>query len=457
MSRTNQKKIVNAWAFYDWANSVYPLVISTAIFPIFYMALFVESDYIELMGFSFKNTALIQFITSFVFFFLAILVPIMSGIADFLSNKKSFMKFFVLTGSFSCIGLYFFDLENIYLGIFFYAFALFSFWASLVFYNSYLPDIVKPEDQDKASALGYSYGYVGSVLLLLLNIFMINFPETFGFENSNEGKIQAMRVSFLTVGFWWLIFSQYTFYYLPKSNKKVDRKLIFKKSIFFGGFDELLAVWKLLKKDKSVKKFLIAFFTFSTAVQTIILIATYFGEQEINWAEGEKTSGLILSMLLIQLIAIIGSVGGAYVSKIIGNVNTLIIFNISWFSICIIAYFIESTTEFYIVAGLVGLVMGGIQSLSRSTYSKLIPETENTCSYFSFYQMCMIISIVLGTFMSGAIDQITGNIRYSILLFASLFLLGSFLLRNLKVRKTNKDIEKYEKTPKRNVTPKEPN
>ena len=457
MSRTNQKKIVNAWAFYDWANSVYPLVISTAIFPIFYMALFVESDYIELMGFSFKNTALIQFITSFVFFFLAILVPIMSGIADFLSNKKSFMKFFVLTGSFSCIGLYFFDLENIYLGIFFYAFALFSFWASLVFYNSYLPDIVKPEDQDKASALGYSYGYVGSVLLLLLNIFMINFPETFGFENSNEGKIQAMRVSFLTVGFWWLIFSQYTFYYLPKSNKKVDRKLIFKKSIFFGGFDELLIVWKLLKKDKSVKKFLIAFFTFSTAVQTIILIATYFGEQEINWAEGEKTSGLILSMLLIQLIAIIGSVGGAYVSKIIGNVNTLIIFNISWFSICIIAYFIESTTEFYIVAGLVGLVMGGIQSLSRSTYSKLIPETENTCSYFSFYQMCMIISIVLGTFMSGAIDQITGNIRYSILLFASLFLLGSFLLRNLKVRKTNKDIEKYEKTPKRNVTPKEPN
>ena len=433
MSRTNQKKIVNAWVFYDWANSVYPLVISTAIFPIFYMALFVESDYIELMGFSFKNTALIQFITSFVFFFLAILVPIMSGIADFLSNKKSFMKFFVLTGSFSCIGLYFFDLENIYLGLFFYSFALFSFWASLVFYNSYLPDIVKPEDQDKASALGYSYGYVGSVLLLLLNIFMINFPETFGFENSNEGKIQAMRVSFLTVGFWWLIFSQYTFYYLPKSNKKVDRKLIFKKSIFFGGFDELLIVWKLLKKDKSVKKFLIAFFTFSTAVQTIILIATYFGEQEINWAEGEKTSGLILSMLLIQLIAIIGSVGGAYVSKIIGNVNTLIIFNISWFSICIIAYFIESTTEFYIVAGLVGLVMGGIQSLSRSTYSKLIPETENTCSYFSFYQMCMIISIVLGTFMSGAIDQITGNIRYSILLFASLFLLGSFILRNLKV------------------------
>ena len=209
--------------------------------------------------------------------------------------------------------------------------------------------------------------------------------------------------------------------------------MIFKKSIFFGGFDELLAVWKLLKKDKSVKKFLIAFFTFSTAVQTIILIATYFGEQEINWADGEKTSGLILSMLLIQLIAIIGSFGGAYFSKIIGNVNTLIIFNICWFSICIIAYFIESTTEFYIVAGLVGLVMGGIQSLSRSTYSKLIPKTENTCSYFSFYQMCMIISIVLGTFMSGAIDQITGNIRYSILLFASLFLLGSFLLRNLKV------------------------
>ena len=433
-SKSKPEKVLNAWAFYDWANSVYPLVISTAVFPIYYMALFVESDYIDFLGLNLKNTALIQYVTSFTFFLLALMIPLMSGIADFLGNKKNFMKFFVYTGSFSCIALYFFDLNNIYSGIFFYLLALFSFWASLVFYNSYLPDIVKPEDHDRASALGYSYGYFGSVILLLINIVMINYPDFFGFENSGLGKLQAMKVSFVTVGIWWLLFSQYSFYFLPSKKNNINIVSGLKKSIIFSGFNELYNVWIILKKNKYIKQFLIAFFTFSTAVQTIVLIATYFGENEINWMEGEKTTGLIISMLLIQLIAIVGSIGGAMISKKLGNAKTLIIFNISWFIICIIAYFIESTTEFYIVACMVGLVMGGIQSLSRSTYSKLIPKTEKTCSFFSFYQMCMIVSIVLGTFLSGIIDQLTGSIRSSILLFASLFLVGSFLLKGLKVK-----------------------
>lgn len=433
-SKSTPKKVLNAWAFYDWANSVYPLVISTAVFPIYYGTLFVDSDYIEIFGFDYKNTALIQHVTSLVFLLLAFLVPLMSGIADFLGNKKSFMKLFVYLGSFSCMGLYFFDLENIYLGLSFYFLALFSFWASLVFYNSYLPDIAPPSEQDNTSALGYSYGYVGSVFLLLVNLLMINFPASFGFEDSDQGSVEAMKVSFLTVGFWWILFSQYTFYYLPSLKNKVNKKELFKKSIFFSGFNKLITVWKLMKNEKSIKKFLIALFTYYTAVQTIILIATYFGDQEIIWGEGEKLFGLILSMLIIQLIAIAGSAGGAFLSNRIGNIKTLIIFNIIWFLICIGAYFIKYSFEFYIVAGLVGLVMGGIQSLSRSTYSKLIPDTEDTCSYFSFYQMCMIISIVFGTFMSGVIDQLTGSIRSSIFVFAGLFILGAYLLRGVKMK-----------------------
>jgi UMF1 family MFS transporter len=358
----------------------------------------------------------------------------MSGVADFLGNKKSFMKFFVYIGSFSCMGLYFFDLNNIYLGLLFYFFALFSFWASLVFYNSYLPDIALPEEQDNASALGYSYGYVGSVILLLVNLFMINKPDLFGFEKSDQGSIDAMKVSFLTVGLWWLIFSQYTFYYLPQKKNNVNKKDVLKKSFLFSGFNKLIQVWKLMKNDSYIRKFLLAFFTFSTAVQTIILIATYFGDQEIIWGEGEKLFGLILSMLLIQLIAIIGSIGGAKLSNKIGNINTLILFNIVWFLLCFGAFFIKYSYEFYIVAAFVGLVMGGIQSLSRSTYSKLIPKTKDTCSYFSFYQMSMIISIVVGTFMSGLIDQLTGNIRISILVFAGLFVIGAILLSGIKIK-----------------------
>ena len=433
-SKSAQKKVLNAWAFYDWANSVYPLVIGTAVFPIYYGTLFVNSDYIEIFGLNYKNTALIQHVTTIVFLFLACLVPLMSGIADFLGNKKTFMKLFVYLGSFSCMGLFFFDLENIYLGLLFYFLALFSFWASLVFYNSYLPDIANPSEQDNVSALGFSYGYIGSVILLLFNLFMINFPASFGFEDSNQGSVEAMKVSFLTVGIWWIFFSQYTFYHLPSLKNKVSEKELLKKSILFSGFKKLISVWRLIKDEKSIKKFLIALFTYYTAVQTIILIATYFGDQEIIWGEGEKLFGLILSMLIIQLIAIVGSAGGALLSNRIGNIKTLIIFNIIWFLICIVAYFIKYSFEFYIIAGLVGLVMGGIQSLSRSTYSKLIPETEDKCSYFSFYQMCMIISIVFGTFMSGVIDQLTGSLRSSIFIFAGLFILGAILLRGVKMK-----------------------
>ena len=430
------KKVLRAWAFYDWANSVYPLVISTAIFPIFYGELFIESDYINFLGINYKSTALIQHITSLVFLFLAILIPILSGVADFLGNKKNFMKFFCYLGSLSCIGLYFFDLENIYLGLSFYFLALFSFWASLVFYNSYLPDIAFPKQQDRISALGYSYGYVGSVLLLVFNLAMIMLPEFFGLPNeNNEGKMQAMRISFLLVGLWWASFSQYTFYYLPQNLNNVDKKDAFKKSVIFSGFLELKEVWQILKKDISVKKFLIAFFTFSCALQTIILIATYFGEEEILWKNGdEKTIGLIVSMLIIQLIAILGAMLTATISNKIGNIKTLIFLNLIWFLLCLGAYFVQYPIEFYIIAGFVGMVMGGTQSLSRSTYSKLIPKTENTCSYFSFYQMSMILSVVLGTFMSGIVDQLTGSLRNSIIIFAVIFILGAILLRDIKMK-----------------------
>ena len=429
------KKVLRAWAFYDWANSVYPLVISTAVFPIFYGKLFIESDYIDFFGINYKSTALIQHITSLVFLFLAVFIPMLSGIADFLGNKKFFMKFFCYSGSVSCMGLYFFDLNNIYLGLGFYFFALFSFWASLVFYNSYLPDIAYPEQQDRISALGYSYGYVGSVLLLLFSLAMIISPEIFGLPNNNgDGEMQAMRISFLLVGLWWAIFSQYTFYYLPEKLNKVSKKDALKKSVIFSGFMELKEVWKILKKDISVKKFLIAFFTFSCALQTIILIATYFGESEIKWGKTDKTLGLIISMLIIQLIAIFGAILTAKVSNKIGNIQTLISLNIFWFVLCLVAYFVQYPIEFFIIAGLVGLVMGGTQALSRSTYSKLIPKIDNTCSYFSFYQMSMIVSVVLGTFMSGIVDQLTGSLRNSIIVFAIIFIIGAFLLRNIKMK-----------------------
>ena len=426
----DKKKVLNAWAFYDWANSVYPLVISSAIFPIYYGALFVESLYIDLFGINFKNTALISFLTAFAFVILSLITPILSGIADYVGNKKTFLKFFCYLGSFSCIGLYWFDLENIYIGLLFYFFALISFWASLVFYNSYLPDIASREKQDYISAKGYALGYIGSVILLLFNLGMVKYPSFFGIQPP-AAELQAMKYSFVSVGVWWLLFSQYSFYHLPNFNKK--KKII--KDVFFNGYIELKEVWEEFRDIFIIKKFLSAFFIYSSALQTVLLIAAYFGEQEILWRDNEeKTLGLIISILLIQLIAMIGAVFTAWISKKIGNINTLILLNIFWAFLCIGAFIISKPIEFYIAAGLVGLVMGGIQALSRSTFSKMIPKTENTTSYFSFYDVTQKVSIVIGMSLFAFIDQITGSMRNAILVFLLFFVIGAYMLSNIQTK-----------------------
>ena len=427
--KKGHSKLLNAWAFYDWANSVYPLVISSAVFPIYYGSLFVDDLYVEVFGFNFKNTALISFLTAFAFVILSFLTPLLSGIADYMGNKKKFLKLFCYLGSISCMGLYFFELENIYVGLFFYFIALISFWASLVFYNSYLPDIAFKEQQDAISAKGYALGYFGSVLLLIFNLAMVMSPQTFGIYGNNP-EIIAMKYSFVSVGLWWIICSQYTFYYLPEPYKK--KKIV--KDVVLNGFRELLFVWNEVKNIIVIKKYLIAFFIYSSALQTVLLIAAYFGEQEINWPQDEKTIGLIVSILLIQLIAMFGAILTSKLSEKFGNIFTLIILNIFWAFLCIGAYFITEPNEFYVAAALVGLVMGGIQALSRSTFSKMIPDTENTTSYFSFYDVSQKVSIVFGMTLFAFLDQLTGSMRTSILVFILIFLIGAYLLKSIKIK-----------------------
>ncbi len=420
------KKLINAWAFYDWANSVYSLVISSAIFPIYFGALFVEVNTISLFNFDIKNTAVISFVTAFAFVIVAFISPLLSGIADYIGNKKKFMKLFVYMGSLSCIGLYFFELDTIYLGLFFYFLALIGIWASLVFYNSYLPDIAFPEQQDRASARGFSMGYIGSVLLLLVNLAMVMQPQWFGITGTaEEASMKAMRYSFVSVGIWWALFSQYSFYYLPKGNHEVKVT----KDIFWNGFKELKLVWGQLDQYLRLKRFLPAFFLYSMALQTVLLVAAYFGEEEIAWANGsEKTVGLIVSILLIQIVGIFGAILTARASERFGNIPVLIVINGIWAVLCVVAYYTRTPMQFYVVAGCVGMVMGGMQSLSRSTYSKLLPETQDTTSFFSFYDVTEKIGIVIGMVCFGLIDHISGSMRNSILFFIVFFILGGIML-----------------------------
>lgn len=424
------KKLLNAWAFYDWANSVYALVISSSIFPLYYGSLFRELniDSFDFWGTSIKSESIISYITAIGFLIVCVFSPILSGIADYLGTKKFFMKLFCGIGSVSCMLLYFFSLDYMIISLLIYMFGLIGFWGSLVFYNSYLPDIAFTEQQDGISAKGYSLGYVGSVVLLLLNLLLVMKYETFGFESA----MTAMRFSFILVGLWWVGFSMYTFRYLPdfKNDKKITR------SVFFKGFRELKKVWNELKEYVSLKRYLVAFFVYSMAVQTVMVIAAYFGEKEIAWEnDTQRTTGLILSILMIQIVAIAGAYLTSMLSKKIGNIYTLCVLNALWIVICLYAYTIVTPNEFYVAASFVGLVMGGIQSLSRSTYSKLLPETTDTTSFFSFYDVTEKLGIVLGMSMYGLVSDLTGKMQNAILFLIVFFAVGFVLLLRIPNKK----------------------
>ena len=426
--KKGDKRLLSAWASYDWANSVYFLVISSAIFPLYYGYICADETYLEVFGMSVKNTALISYVTALAFMFIAIWSPILSGIADYMGNKKRFMQFYCYLGSAACVGLYWFEIDNLLWGLLFYFLALVGAWSSLVFYNSYLPDIAYPEQHNKISARGFALGYIGSVLLLLINLFMVLKPEWFNIHGeSGAASLKAMRYSFVMVGIWWFGFSHIAFYHLPRGFK--DK--VYTKDIFFNGYRELTMVWKNLRNLTQLKRYLGAFFVFSMALQTVMIVAAYFGEQEISWSGQENTMGLIISIVLIQIIAIFGALLSSKLANKWGNIKTLILLNGIWVALCVSAYFIYEPIEFYFVAAFVGLCMGGIQSVARSTYSQLIPETLDTTSYFSFYDVAEKVGIVIGMLMYGTIDQITGSMRNAILFFVLFFFVGAVLLFRL--------------------------
>ncbi len=428
------KKLIRAWAFYDWANSAYALVISSAIFPIFFEKVTNSNgnDSLKFIGLSFKNTELYSYGLSFSFLVVAFLSPLLSSVADYSGNKKKFMKFYTYLGAFSTIMLFFFkDRETVWLGLTFSILASIGFWGSLVFYNAFLPEIAYEHQQDKVSAMGFAYGYVGSVLLMIFNLTMILHPEWYGILDSTL----PARISFLSVGIWWLVFSQYTFYVLP--NNVYDIKPEKRKGFLLNGFKQLKNVFNELKHYDKLKKFLASFFLYSLAAQTIFYVAGLFGSKELGLDSGR----LIMTILVIQIVGIIGALGFSKISKYIGNIKALQVILAIWIGITIGAFSLNKNnpdvaSHFYILAGFVGLVMGSIQALSRSTYSKMIPEqTTQHATYFSFYDFTEKIAIVLGTFSFGLLEAITGSMKSAILLMSFVFLISIIILQLIKVKK----------------------
>lgn len=428
MLAKGDKKIIRGWVFYDWANSVYNLVISSAIFPIFYDNIttnrFLEKKgldvlpegmtvTVDFLGFEMSSTVLLSYVLSASFVVVAFLSPMLSGVADFSGNKKRFMQFFNYLGATACISLYFFNYVPLEIGMISVFLGSIGFWNSLVFYNAFLPEIAEPEDHDKISARGFSMGYFGSMILLLICLMIIMLIDK-----------KYTNLSFILVGLWWVGFSQITYRVIPNNVYNKPKQ----KGILFKGFKELLVVFKEFRKTYRLKRYLISFFFFNTGVQTVMLMAVIFAKKEIDWTNGGGDSGLIIAILLIQILGAVGAFLMSRVSGFIGNIKTLGISVVIWIGICAAAYVVNTPFEFYFLAATVGLVMGGVQAIARSTYSKFLPDTTDHASYFSFYDATEKIGIVIGTFSFGFLEATLGSIRYSVIAIALFFIIGLIAL-----------------------------
>jgi len=411
---------------YDWANSVYNLVINTAIFPIYYTAVTstdTGGDKVSFFGYEVVNSVLYSYALALSYLISASILPLLSGVADYTGKKKLFLKLFTFLGAFSCMGMFFFTAETLEWGIFCVVFASVGYSSGLVFYDAFLPEIASEADTDRVSGLGYAFGYGGSALMMILSLIIIQFPHLFGLEGSGI----ATRIVFLLVGVWWIGWAQIPFKKLPENffNRKPEG------SIFLNGYQEIRKVFYSLKDLPNIRKYLISFFFFNMGVQTVMLLATLFGSKELHMKSGQ----LIPVLLIIQFVGMIGSMLFARLSSLKGNKFSLSFMIIIWISVCAFAYFVDSVNQFYFIAVVVGLVMGGIQALSRATFSKLVPrETEDHASFFSFFDVTYHMSVVAGTFSYGLIEQLTGSMRNSTLALTFFFIMGLVFLNQVKLK-----------------------
>ena len=412
---------------YDWANSVYQLTIGSTIFPIYYNAVTRHgADYsVNLFGFKAINTVLYSWSIAISYLVVAIFSPLFSSIADYTGLRKRFMLVFTWIGALSCGVLFFFNKNTVELGLIAFTLATIGYGGSLVFYNSFLPVIAEPVDQDRISARGYSMGYLGGVVLLLFNLVFVLFPGFFGITDDTF----APRLAFLTVFIWWIGFSQITFRRLPKytfgSRVKGD-------SVILKGYHELRTVFNQVMKMNQLKIYLAGFFFTTMGLLTVMFMAATYATKELGLAD----SVLIPTILLIQLVGMLGAWLFARISGHYGNIRALILSIIIWILVCIVVYFITNALGFILVAIIVGLVMGGTQSLARSTYSKMLPETRDHTSFFSFYDVMEKIATVGGTFSFGIIEAITGSMRFSVLAIIVFFVIGLIFMLVLLRKQT---------------------
>jgi len=412
-----QKKTVYAWAMYDWANSAFATVILATVLPIFYK---------DVAGVNLPGnlaTSYWGYTQTIAMIIIAVISPILGAAADYSDSKKSFLKFFVFLGITGTALLFFVNEGSYLMASFFFIIANIGFSGGNVFYDGFLTDISDSDSIDYVSSLGYASGYLGGGLLLAVNLLMISKPGLFGISSVTA----ATQISFVTVAIWWLVFSLPAFKYLPAPNKKVEKIPLDQYTKM--AFGRLKSTFVHIRKYRELWKFLLAFWLYNDGIGTIIRMATIYG-REVGIGQTDLIGALLLTQFVgIPFALIFAKIAGKITAKK-GIYLALIIYT----GITFYGYFLDSALDFWILAGIVGMVQGGAQALSRSLYGAMVPESKSA-EFFGFFGVSSKFAAIVGPTIFAYTGQLTGSSRYGILAVASFFILGMIFLSRVDVEK----------------------
>ena len=406
------KRAVWSWAFYDWGNSAYSTTVMAGFFPLFFKEYWADPHNPN------QSTFYLGMANSIASIVVASLAPLLGSIADQGSAKKKFLTFFAFLGVIMTGGLWMVSQGNWQMAVLFYVMATIGFASGNVFYDSLLPDLASEERVDVVSSLGFGLGYLGGGLLFLVNVFMYLKPEIFGISDGAT----AIKLSFLSVAVWWAVFTIPLILFVPEPKNYDSVKI---KNAIQMGWIQLIQTFKEIRNMKVVGTFLLAYFFYIDGVDTIIKMAVDYG-MSLNFS-GES---LIIALLIVQFVAFPAALVYGRLGSKIGAKTAIMIGIIAYSFITFLGYFITKAWHFYVLAILIGLFQGGIQALSRSLYTRIIPA-EKSAEFFGFYNMLGKFAAIIGPALMGTISLVTGSARLGILSILLLFILGAFLLNKV--------------------------
>ena len=419
----NDRKQIFGWVMYDWANSAYITTVTVAVLPAYFASVIIPAEGLTIGNTTYQATALWGFLISLSAFFVFIFAPILGAISDFSSSKKKFLMFFCYSGSLAACLLFFCKAGDIALTIGLFLIAQIGFVAANIFYDAFLPQIASEDKLDWVSGQGFAFGYIGGGLQFALSLGLIAAHQSLGISAE-----LAARLAILMAGLWWGGFTLITFVYLkevkateelPKEYRHLPKWLAYTQV----GLVRTVVTVRKVKLFRQMFMFLIAYLIYNNGIQTVITMATIFGKEELNF----NTNTLMITLLMIQFVSILGALVFSKLASIISAKNALMITLVGWSVVVIYAYFLQTPTEYFILGGLVGLVMGGSQSLSRSFYGAMIPA-KASAEFYGFYSVFNKGSAIFGPLLFGIISQVTGNARNSILSLIIFFIVGLVLL-----------------------------